>query len=106
MPLTTVQPCTTLCLTAVKLTVSSDVEADVSTPGSILLGTSAPHSSLILEDCVFETKYDSTVMSRLVACAAQSGGQVGGQTAVVTRTCTAWVQLWPALPAICCIARH
>jgi hypothetical protein len=40
-----------------------------------MLGSGKPHSSLILEDCVFETAYDSPIMSGRVACEA-SGGQV------------------------------
>jgi hypothetical protein len=82
VPLTTMQPITTLRLTSVKLTVTSGIEEGASTPGSIptgLLLTSEPSSSFILEDCVFETAVDSPVISQLVVCAARFAGQVGPQ---------------------------
>jgi hypothetical protein len=103
------QPHTTVCLRAVKLIVTSDIEEDMIKLASlqrVLLVTSERQSSIILEDCVFETTFTCPVMSRLVVCAAQLGGQVGPQAAVVARTCNAMVQQRPALPAICCIDRH
>jgi hypothetical protein len=80
MPFTTNQPSTTLRLTAVKLTVNADVEEDVRKPGSIkrmLIGICHANSTIILEDCVFETTFGSPVMNQLVACMGGRGGQVG-----------------------------
>jgi hypothetical protein len=81
VPLTTAHPHSILRLTAVKVTVTSDIEEDVSNPDAsgLLLGTTQPHSSLILEDCVFETTFESPVMSELVVCSVRLSGQVGTQ---------------------------
>jgi hypothetical protein len=81
-PLIACQPYTTLRLTSVTLTVNDDVVEDLSKADSVIstvAGTSAPHSSLILEDCVFETACQSPVLSRLSVCMALTGGQVGVQ---------------------------
>jgi hypothetical protein len=75
----TLKPHTTLRLTSVKLTVTNGVERDVSSSGMMMLGTCKPHTSLVLEDCVFETACDSPGMSKITACWALPGGQVGLQ---------------------------
>jgi hypothetical protein len=83
MPFTTNQPSAILRLTAVKLTVNTGVEEDVTKPGSIsrmLIGICHANSTIILEDCVFETTFDSPVMCELMACMGGRGGQVGLQT--------------------------
>jgi hypothetical protein len=101
-PLTTSQPHSTVRLTSVKLTATSDAKEDVSKPGSLqsfLVISTQPQSSFILEDCVFEATFDSPAMYGLTACAASFGGQVGlCRTAVIAHTCNALVQQWPACP--------
>jgi hypothetical protein len=69
LPLYTMQPNTTLRLTSVKLTVTSDIQqGGVGKPGAseVLLGITQPHSSMMLEDCVFETACDSPVLFQLL----------------------------------------
>jgi hypothetical protein len=86
------QPNTVLRLTAVKLTVTSDIEEhlkDLSNPDNVRrvsLTNTRPHSSLILEDCVFESAFDSPMLSQLMAFRVSSGVQVGLQE----------LQLWHA----------
>jgi hypothetical protein len=68
-------------MTAVKVTVNSDVEEDISKPdaATVLFPIPYPHSSVILEDCVFETAVDSPVMFDLLLFKGSLGGQVGSQ---------------------------
>jgi hypothetical protein len=81
LPLTTFQPHTTLCLTSMKLTATDDYETNKNKPNSqkFVLVTTLPHSSIVLEDCVFETSLDSPLMCGLVVCTASFEGQVGLQ---------------------------
>jgi hypothetical protein len=55
-------------MTAVKLTVTSGVkEGGASTARPFLLGITKPNSSIRLEDCTFETTFDSPFMLKLSA---------------------------------------
>jgi hypothetical protein len=75
VPLTTMQPHTTLRLTSVKLAVTSDVEQGgvVKDLQQFLLGVSHPSSAIVLEKCTFETTFDSPVMFGLPALAGGFG---------------------------------
>jgi hypothetical protein len=56
-------------MTAVKLTVTSGVEGGGASTGAnpFLLGITKPKSSIRLEDCTFETTFDSPFMLKLSA---------------------------------------